>query len=103
MSSATTARPTDDIYDEIIEIVMNAGFVPSDFCDDRPTDLAWIPGYGFDAYRVDGDGSVTMVRFVAADERIDVVNSTRNYLINGEISFPATDRGIAWFAAVVAE
>lgn len=66
-----------------------------------PADLAWMPGYGFDCWRPEDDGTVTAVRFVDGDERVVLVNSTRNYLINAEVSYPMSDRGLAWLAAAV--
>jgi hypothetical protein len=96
-----TATDTTDTYGEIIEIVIDAGFEPADY-DERPADLDWVATYGFDAYRLEADGSVTVVRYVDSDDRIDLVNSSRNYVINGDISFPTSARGLGWFASVVA-
>lgn len=96
---------TIDLDDTILTAIIAAGFEPTDSNDDE--DLEWMERYRWDAFmpldthtdRPSHERHVAIVRWGA--DGIDLTVSTRNYVIDAEVHFSCTARGVALFVAAL--
>ena len=96
-----SAQAPDDLF-SLTDAMIEAGFQPADATEEMADDYEWIEDDGYYAFRLESNGSVTLVS--DSDRTLKLTNVTVQrwtITINTEARFDATREGAQWFVAAL--